>query len=269
MTPGSVHGLPRPDYMRHRDRMIAYGRWEPFVPADRARAHVRALKAQGIGWAQVATLAGLPPGTVSKLLYGSGGSRPSRRIRPATEAAILAVRPSLDVIDGRTIIDGTGTRRRLQALAWCGWPMARLSARLGNPGRQLETIMRRGERVRASTARAVRDLYDELWDQPPPEATRAEKSAAGAARNRARRAGYVPPAGWDDDAIDNPDARPAEGWERRDGKRRWGVLAEEAAELLDFGLDTGMAAERLGVSKSTLTTTLARARKQEDSDVAA
>ena len=214
MTGERLAGMTRPDYMRHRDRQIAYGRWEPFVPADRARGHVRWLSSCGVGWEQAATLAGVPKGTVSKLLYGAGGTPPSRRIRPETEAAILAVRPALDVVDGRTIVDGTGTRRRLQALARCGWPMSRLSARLDGPGRQLDTILRRDARVRAATARAVRVLYDDLWDQAPPEETREDRAAAAYARNRARKQGWVPPLAWDDDEIDDPAAVPARGWRR-------------------------------------------------------
>ena len=247
-------------YKEHRDRMIAYGRWNPWVPADKAREHVLWLREQGIGRAQVAAAAGLTQNTVSKLLYGERGNPPTRRIRPETEAAILAVSPDPEILGDRTRIDGTGTRRRLQALAWQGWSMAALAARLG-PGRQLSTIISRSVRVHASTAREVRALCRELNGTPPPEQTRGERSAAARARNHARRMGWVPLAAWD--AIDDPDARPVDGWQRDDRVRRWGVLIEEVADLAELGVEPRHMADRLGVSASTLSTTLARARKRD------
>ena len=260
MTGERLRGMARPDYMRHRDRQIAYGRWQPFVPAARAREHVRYLSSCGIGWAQAATLAGVPRGTVSKLLYGAGGSPPSRRVRPATEAAILAVRPALEVVDGWTITDATGTRRRLQGLAWQGWSMARLSARLG-PGRQLGTILSRDIGVRAATARDVVSLCRELDGRRPPEGTREERSAAARTRNHARKMGWVPLAAWDD--IDDPDARPVPGWERGG---RGASAAEEAAELAGHGVHPDMIAARLGVSRRTVLRSLERARAKDRED---
>ena len=44
-----------------RTRLIAYGQWQPYVDADQARAHVRRLAVQGIGWKRTAALAGSPP----------------------------------------------------------------------------------------------------------------------------------------------------------------------------------------------------------------
>jgi hypothetical protein len=75
-----------------RTKLIAYGRWQPYVDAGPAREHVRQLAARGIGWKQAAMLAGVPTGAMSKLLYGGPGGRPpSQRVRPGTAAAILAV----------------------------------------------------------------------------------------------------------------------------------------------------------------------------------
>jgi len=252
--------MTRADYLRHRDRMIAYGRWQPFVPAGRAREHLRALSAQGVGWAQAAALAGLPPSTVSKLLYGNGRA-PSKRIRPETEAAILAVNPTLDIIGAQTAIDATGTQRRLQALACRGWSMARLDAALSGPGRQLDTILRRDtRRVRAVTARTVRDLYDELWDQDPPEGTPRERAAAAHARNRAKQARWAPVGAWDDEAgphcIDDPAASPAPGWDGHAGARPPADLPPVAAVIREARKQAALSRPRLaavvGVSASAV-----------------
>ena len=162
-------------------------------------------------------------------------------------------------------LDATGTQRRVQALMRNGWSMALLSARLGCTRQVLRMKLGR-ERVTAATARAIRGLYDELWDQCPPERTKAEKRAATMARRHARERGWPPPLGWDDPAIDNPDAQPADGWERSGSQRReHGTLTAEVLELTGpgFGLDLHQAAERLGVVPSTLASVLSRERAKE------
>ena len=160
--------------------------------------------------------------------------------------------------------DATGTRRRLQALMRCGWPLARLSARLG-VSRELEAIVRPGgpPAIRAFTARAVAALYDELWDQVPPRQGRQYRAGSTRAVNRAVAEGWPPPQAWEDDpgphCIDDPAAVPAPGWERQD-RREWGALAEEAAELGAQGENPEMIAARLGASVGTVTRTLERAK---------
>jgi hypothetical protein len=54
-------------------------------------------------------------------------------------------------------------------------------------------------RVRASTARAVAELYAELESTPGPSRRVAVTAPAR---------GYLAPAWWDVDTIDDPDARP-------------------------------------------------------------
>lgn len=154
-------------------------------------------------------------------------------------------------------VDATGTRRRLQALVWCGWSLARLSARLGGNDELARKILGH-RRVTAATERAARVLYGELWDQAPPEDGPWDRRAAARARNYARRHGFVPPAAWDDDEIDDPAATPADGWERQ-GKRRYGVLAEEAVELTVLREHPEAIAVRLGVTPETVERTLQRA----------
>jgi hypothetical protein len=107
----------------------------------------------------------------------------------------------------------------------------------------------------------VRGLYDELWDRPPPERGRREKGAASRTRNHARKQGWPPPAAWDDENIDNPDAGPAPGWERP-GRREWGAVTEEATELAGQGVNVEMIAVRLGVTRKTVERTLLRAERK-------
>lgn len=97
-----------------------------------------------------------------------------------------------------TLVDATGTRRRVQALAALGWPIGELTKRLGLTDRGL-SFMYAGTTVTPATAQAVAVLYDELcWTEGPSEI----------AKNRAQRKGWATPLAWDDDEIDDPAAQP-------------------------------------------------------------
>ena len=245
------------DFKNNRKRMIAYGRWQPLTDAEPVRRHLRALAAAGIGWPRAAELSGVANGTVTRILYG-GGSRPApNRVRPETAAAILAVPVSPASLSDGARVDSTGTRRRLTALAAAGWSSSRLAARLGMHQQAVSRILHQREHVSAVTARAVTALYDEVWDQAPPGGTRREDSIAEATRRRAAERGWVPPAAWDDDSIDDPAAKPAQGW-RRSSRRGAADLAAEARDLAAMGVPLRHAAGRLGVTHSAVVKAMAR-----------
>jgi hypothetical protein len=251
---------------RRRYRLRAYGRWQPpYVDAAPVREHVLTLKAAGIGWERVARIAGVPPATVSYLLYGcpAAGRPPSGRIRPGAAARLLAVIPSLDLLAGKARTDAAGTRRRLQALAAAGHTREALRGRLGIRDESNFSKLLTCDRVSAATARAVRGLYDELWDVPPDESTPQAAALARRARKRAAALGWPLPMAWDDDTIDDPAARPADDWKR--GARGTSAgLAEDAAELLARGLDRNAAAARLEVKRDTLDAAIARSARRTE-----
>jgi hypothetical protein len=238
--------------------MRLYGRWQPYVDAGPAREHVRLFMDAGIGFKRVAALAGIPASTVSRMLYGRGSRPPSRRIRPGTEAAILAAEPSRELLAGRAVVDGTATRRRLRALVATGRSKAYLAARLGMLPSNFGDMMERGK-VTAATDRAVAALYDELWDSPPPETTQHEKISASRARNYAAARDWALPQQWDDETIADPGAAPAER-RRESGPLQARELAAEARELLGYGLSRGQAAARLGVRLNTMNRAMERFR---------
>ena len=247
----------------HRDRMILYGQWQPYVDAAPAREHVRALAAAGIGWKRAAGLAGLSGGAMTRLLYGGPGGRPAtRRIRAETARKILAVRPGAESLGGGALVDATGTRRRLQALVAIGHSQSALARRLGQLPSNFAAAMTRRQ-VTAATDRAVRALYDELWDAAPDESTHRGRICASRARNHARERGW--PLGWDEPEIDDPAAGPAEGWQRSD---RTAIPSRELAEDAEFvrlpgGCQTrSEVAIRLGVSRDRLEQACARAARQ-------
>jgi hypothetical protein len=190
-------------------RMKAYGQWAPYVDATAAREHLAMLASVGIMPKRAAQLAGLAPQVVQRIVSGEPwkGVEPSKRIRPTTEAAILAVRPDAALLPAQARVDGTGTRRRLQALVACGWTLGKLAPHVGI-GRTNLCLIIRADRVWADTARKVEAAYDLLWNQEPPQVTARDRGTATQSRQRAAAAGWVRPAYWDDDEIDDPKAKP-------------------------------------------------------------
>lgn len=189
-------------YERHREREKLYGRWQPYVDAEPARQHVLLLRSYGIGPKVIARLSGVPHGALAKLVYGDRkrGMAPSRRIRPETAAKLLSVQPRVENLAPAGFTNATGTWRRLQALVAIGYSQSQLAGRLGK-GKALQFS---NDYVQASTARAVRELYEQLAFTQPPEATHREKIAASRARRYAADRRWPPPLWWDDEDLDDP-----------------------------------------------------------------
>lgn len=186
---------------RERRRVIAYGRWQPFVDAEPTRQHLQALSERGIGLRRAAQLSGVPYTTLSLLVYGtpSTGCPPSRRVRQDTARRILAISLERATPAGGARIDATGTRRRIQALVAIGWTIKSVADLLNRDVASVRHSLRR-DSVNAATAAAAAALYERLWDTPPAESTPARRAAA-AARAMAHRNGWLPAMAWDD--IDN------------------------------------------------------------------
>lgn len=176
--------------------------------AGPVRAHVRILLSAGIGWKRVAVLAGVSNGCMSKILYGSRTRPAPSRVRYATARKILAVRPDPAAARFGAVIDATGTIRRLQALVAVGWNLSELGRRLDMERTNIGTLIAR-PRVIARTARAVADLYSQLWDAAPPSGTPTERASITIAKQMATARRWAPPMAWDDETIDLPAARPA------------------------------------------------------------
>lgn len=80
-------------YTKHRNREIAYGRWNAWMDAGPVREHVRQLMGDGLTWRAIAERAHLSHSTVKQLLYGrpSKGEPPSVRVRRKTWTSLLGV----------------------------------------------------------------------------------------------------------------------------------------------------------------------------------
>jgi transcriptional regulator with XRE-family HTH domain len=173
------------------------------------REQIRRLRAQGGTFRSIAGAAGLAPATVHDVESGR------RNPTPATTRALAKVTGgSLR----RARVDAGGTRLRLRALHVMGHGSARVARALGVREITIREIVR-GDAPTVSTKLRdqVTDLYDAWWDKRAPERTRAERSAATAARRRAIAGNWCTGAGLDDDKLDTPGYRPKSKWKPATG----------------------------------------------------
>lgn len=178
------------------------------VDAGPSREHVRGLMAQGVGLVRISRLAGVGTNALSRLIYGkpAKGEAPSRRVRPATAAAILAVLPDHAQ---RAPVDPTGTARRLQALLAMGWTRGHLANQLGVHRATVGNLAAGRTQPHRRTADAMARTYDSLW-QADPATLGIKPWVVAKYRREAIERGWVGPLGWDDEDLDRPDARPVQ-----------------------------------------------------------
>jgi hypothetical protein len=106
-------------------------------------------------------------------------------------------------------VDSGGTMWRLRSLVAMGHDAGRIAHALTLSPRTIEKILGgQADAVSPELRDLVRQLWDAWWDKRPPEQSRSERRAAGAARRRAKRCGWCPPLGLDEDELDQPGYRP-------------------------------------------------------------
>lgn len=195
-------------YEQRRRAAIKTGKpTSSLVDAEPARQHVASLRAQGMSFRRIVDASGVAPHTVGYLVYGipRRGLPPARRIHVMNAKRILAVQFNLDVLAPAALIDGTGTRRRIQGLIARGWTNRELAAEAGISWPGLYRVLR-AERVQVSTYRLMVEVHSRLWDREPPQDTPKQRRWVAASKRRAVENGWVPSSAWDD--IDDPDDVP-------------------------------------------------------------
>jgi AraC-like DNA-binding protein len=216
------------------------------IDAEPVRRHLMALQAEGISTNAVARTAGLDEWTLRNFLPSPSGRPRKHRVTPDIACKILAVTAE-EAAAG--YVDGTGTRRRIQALVAAGWPMRRLAEHLNLNPSYVGDLVRRTEDdhpIRNVTAAKVAEAYERLKDERPArhgiEARQTRRMRKLAADRKWPTIAY-----WADrmDVIDDPHFMPLYGVTKRE------IVAQDAHELIRFGgLNREAAAARLGVSKA-------------------
>lgn len=153
-------------------------------------------------------------------------------------------------LHGPRLIDSTGTRRRLEALVALGYTWEHLTAELAAlTGRtfaykhvhQRHAAFAEGRLIGREYAAEFAELYDRLSMRLPDETVSARRASL-----RAQRLGWLPPLAWDDDTLDDPNAKPYVGQIRK--HYRGPELIEEWEHLRYCGVTIERAAEQLGVT---------------------
>ncbi|MFN2607493.1 MAG: hypothetical protein ABR511_06295 [Acidimicrobiales bacterium] len=155
-------------YNRRRRQAIARPDevWLPYVSAQPARRHLAALSAAGVGLKTVARLSGVSHGALSKIVYGEPGRGrpPSRRVRPHTLEAILAVR--VGDATGKQRVSAGPTWQLIDELIAAGYTRGQLARALGSTASVPKLQIGRRS-VLASTARSVEVLHRALIRRRP------------------------------------------------------------------------------------------------------
>lgn len=185
------------DYEKNRKRQIAYGRWDPYVDAEPVREHVKWLISQGVPVAKLRPI--YEP--VCVLVYGAPWRNlaPTQKMRRGSAEALLAVRPTLDMLGDRARMDASGAHRRIEGLCALGWSRAEIARRMRTSAYRMQQVVVEPT-VTVQTFRRVVAVYDEL------SMTRPEGQYADRTRRWAESQGWLPPLCWDDDLIDLPGA---------------------------------------------------------------
>ena len=242
-----------------RSKQKAFGRYDTGrVDATEVREHILALMEAGVSMKQLAKLAGMAHSTVSAVVYGrtERGHTAYRRVHKDTAAKILAIRPDLTNMAPNRYIDSCGTVRRIQALVAIGWSQNRLAEMLGMNRSNFGSFMN-ADQCTVRKALAVRDLYDERWNEPQTGTEWHSKTSATRSRNHAKARGWAPPLAWDDDTIDDPDAQPQFGTrlKLRD------TIAEDVEFMHKTGANRDEISERLGTPWQSIERQLHRMKR--------
>ena len=190
-------------------RLKGMGLWQdPYVPAEPVRQHLHKIHDQtGMPYRAIAKKIGLPhDSSLQALLWGKGEHGPSKTVSRETAQLVMAYWPTMDDLPPTTLVDATGTRRRVQALAVRGWSRNWLARQIGMHEDAFRKALGR-KQVTAGLARRVAATYDEWWNQDPLDHGCA-LNPVSIVRSGAQRAGWHGPLAWDDDTIDNPSAVP-------------------------------------------------------------
>lgn len=232
------------EWERNNRRRQREGR-PALIDAEPVRQHILRLQAENVTIYSIAAAAGVDQYTIRALFPGQHRGR-KNSVSPETARKILAVTAE-HALPGYT--DGTGTRRRIQALIANGWPVRRVGEQLGVNATYAGELIRRteqGKPIYLATATKVAEAYEAARHRIP-EDHGVSTATANRKRDQAKAERWPTPRYWDEHPgdIDDPHFEPMYGITRRL------IVAQDAHWLMtEGGLDRGTAAERLGISRA-------------------
>lgn len=204
----------------YRRRRILRRPTTNLVDAAPVRAHAQQLLAQGYTAPLLARATGVGIGIINRLLYPPRkGGQPSRRVNSIAARRILAVPVPEVPVESWARVCADGPRRRAQALAAIGWPLAWQARQIGMLPADYHHFVA-GSGISARYAARVRVLYEQYWDVDAPPSLRGTSRV----REAARRNGWLPPMAWDDDLIDLPESELRAALEARVARMDWDEL---------------------------------------------
>lgn len=164
----------------------------PPVAAEPVRQHVNMLVEAGRTVTSIVQETGLSESTICGIRTGR-----LDQILQGTASKLLAVQPFKDA---RSLVDSTGSVRRLRALVVMGHSQETLALEIGCGYTRISDLTHgRFPQITAALEQQIRAVYEKLSMMPGP-------SLHG--RSRAKRNGWYGPLAWDDDMIDDPAAVP-------------------------------------------------------------
>jgi hypothetical protein len=180
------------------------------VSAEPVREHVLKLRAAGGTYASI----GQAATTGAMTVHDIANAR-----RPTVQAEVASRLLAVSEADIRSLHPAPGgIMWRLRALIAMGHTCARMAAATGIPAATLRRIVRgQAHTISPELRHTVLELFDAWWDKTPPQRTRRERLAAGNARKRAALNNWPPPAGLDEDELDQPGYQPQHGWRHAHG----------------------------------------------------
>lgn len=223
----------------YKIRMERYGRGIR-TDATKTREHIAWLLDLGLTIESISQAAGIGYTTVHKVRNGQTlvDGRIARAIRDVTW------KPT----DRQSVVLSIGARRRVEALVAMGYSQRWICEQIGVKDGNLRPTFFTKKRCVARHWIAVRDLYDAYAMKPGP---------SDRARRLAKKNGYAPPLAWDDDAIDDPHARPHTGTDP------YGADVDDIVWLVRCGGTWDSISARLGIGRDAIDKSLRRAGRTD------
>lgn len=231
----------------HYRKQLRYkGEPQGLVDAGPTRDRIRELMADGMRLQRIAEVSGRNVDSLRGVRDGKG-----ERVQASTEARVLAIKSAhqRSRLAEQSHLPVVGTRRRLQSLIAMGYGVKFLARRL-RVSRQTVGLIITGQStlVRASTERAVVELFDKLQMHFPADSAIARKS-----KKRAQSEGWVLPFLWGESSIDDPAASPI-------APIRTARLTfpEKYVEMSEVGMPDRLIAQKMGIKYGSLEDSLRR-----------